>query len=103
MFKTPSPGNSQASTVDSSQQSASQDELPVTLLPNPPPPARAGAVRRSWSPVPRSKICVAELDLTVPPPSLHSNVRPPALFSPGPEFSPNQYGPELPESGSGSS
>ena len=83
MFKTPSPGNSQASTVDSSQQSASQDELPVTLLPNPPPPARAGAVRRSWSPVPRSKICVAELDLTVPPPSLHSNVRPPALYSGG--------------------
>ena len=34
MFKTPSPGNSQASTISSSQQSASQDEIP--LLPNPP-------------------------------------------------------------------
>ena len=54
-------------------------------------------MRRSWSPppqVPRSKICVAELDLSVPPPSLHSNVRPPALFSPGPEFTPSQYGQE---------
>ena len=89
MFKTPSPGNSQASTVDSSQLSASQDDFP--------PAPVGGGVRRSWSPppqVPRSKICVAELDLSVPPPSLHSNVRPPALFSPGPEFTPSQYGQE---------
>ena len=99
MFKTPSPGNSQASTVDSSQLSASQDEYPVLANPGVP------AVRRSWSPspaAPRSKICVAELDLSVPPPSLHSNVRPPALFSPGLEFGPSQsqYGQEADNSSS---
>ena len=32
----------------------------------------------------RSKMCVDELDFSVPPPSLHSNVRPPSLFSPAP-------------------
>jgi len=89
MFKTPSPSNSQPSTQDSSSQvSASQDQDDVVpLLPNPPPPK--GKVRRSWSPTPpstappaRSKISVEQLDFTVPPPSLHSNVRPPSLFSP---------------------
>jgi len=88
MFRTPpgSPGNSQASTVDSSQLSTSQEDIPVSLLPNPPPPPRAAGMRRSWSPLPAHKICLAELDLTVPPPSLHSNVRPPALFSPTVEY-----------------
>ena len=90
MFKTPSPSNSQSS---SSQLSASQDDIPVPLLPNPPPPPRISG-RRPWSPVPllpppapapvvRSQMCVEELDFTVPPPSLHSNVRPPSLFSAG--------------------
>jgi len=91
MFKTPSPSNSQASTADSNSQfSASQEQEDVVpLLPNPPPPK--GKSRRSWSPTPpptalvRSKISVDELDFSVPPPSLHSNVRPPALFSPPPQ------------------
>ena len=89
MFKTPSPSNSQVSTADSnSQVSASQEQDDVIpLLPNPPPPK--SKTRRSWSPTPppsapvnRSKISVEQLDFTVPPPSLHSNVRPPSLFSP---------------------
>ena len=92
MFKTPSPSNSQASTADScSQISASQEQDDVVpLLPNPPPP-KGGKAKRSWSPTPpsttlaRSKISVEQLDFTVPPPSLHSNVRPPALFSPPPQ------------------
>eukprot|EP00092_Neocalanus_flemingeri_P008491 GFUD01009148.1.p1 GENE.GFUD01009148.1~~GFUD01009148.1.p1 ORF type:complete len:982 (+),score=337.04 GFUD01009148.1:78-2948(+) len=91
MFKTPSPSNSQASTADSNSQfSASQEHDDVIpLLPNPPPPK--GKSRRSWSPTPpptalvRSKISVEQLDFSVPPPSLHSNVRPPALFSPPPQ------------------
>jgi len=91
MFKTPSPSNSQASTADSnSQVSASQEQDDVVpLLPNPPPPKSKS--RRSWSPTPpppalvRSKISVEQLDFSVPPPSLHSNVRPPALFSPPPQ------------------
>lgn len=93
MFKTPSPSNSQASTADSgSQVSASQEQDDIIpLLPNPPPPK--GKARRSWSPTPpptalaRSKISVEQLDFSVPPPSLHSNVRPPALFSPPPQSS----------------
>jgi len=89
MFKTPSPSNSQTSTVDS-QVCGSQDETPVSLAAN----ASVRSSRRPWSPspvqaptqppgpIPRSKICVDELDFSVPPPSLHSNVRPPSLFSP---------------------
>merc|ERR1719391_812364 len=88
MFKTPSPSNSQTSTVDS-QVCGSQDETPVSLASNP----TVRSSRRPWSPsvqaptqppgpIPRSKICVDELDFSVPPPSLHSNVRPPSLFSP---------------------
>merc|ERR1719154_586301 len=101
MFKTPSPSNSQSSGPgdSGSQISVSQDDIPVPLLPPLPP---RPAPRRSWSPanvpgvpnipnpqqdpgpVLRSKMCVDELDFSVPPPSLHSNVRPPSLFSPAP-------------------
>ena len=79
MFRTPSPGSHSTGTTDSQQ-----DDLPVPLLP--PLPPLAPRPRRVWSPPPpapaRPKISVDSLDFSVPPPSLHSNVRPPALFSP---------------------
>jgi len=82
-FKTPSPAASQTSTQDSSSQySASQEDqaaVPMATSNN-----NKGKGRRGWSPPPvsRPKANLEDLDFTKPPPSLHSNYRPPALASP---------------------
>jgi len=97
MFQTPSPvGSNPTSTQEgetgASGHSLSEEEIPFTLLPNPPaPPSHLDRKVKAWSPPPqpetilqRPKVSVEQLDMSVPPPSLHSNYRPPALNSPPP-------------------
>lgn len=86
-FKTPSPAPSQTSTQDSGSQYSNSQEDGGVAAAAAATAAAAGAVkkgRRGWSPplVLKPKATLDDLDFSKPPPSLHSNYRPPALASP---------------------